>query len=127
MLYAFDPPGSRSGTLTIYKVACGDAMASDKYLRPIGSAHCREYATDANFFIHETPAFTFRILVVQYADGRREFVTGIPPGWSDEDVQTLILQPTTDSKYPAWEIPSCVHGSPMLFRYWAGEKPMALR
>jgi hypothetical protein len=97
-------------------------------LRPIGSAHCSQYDTEAKFYIDEAVSGR-RDLVVHYEKGGyrgdSEFVAGIPDDWTEENVTDLLLWPmkSQDAPYPAWEVPARAYGSPMLFRWWAGEKP----
>jgi hypothetical protein len=99
-------------------------MTETRKLRQVGSAYCREYKTDAKFFVQDEHPSGLRQLIVQYEKGRSEFAAAIPADWTEEDVQSLILWPMKDpnSKYPAWEIPAQAYGSPKLFRFWAGEK-----
>ena|SRR5438093_1567325 len=111
-------------------------MSDARKLKPIGSAHCTQYKTEAKFYIDEAHLSGERLLVVQYGegysgrndlpiiDGHRQFEAGIPDDWSEQDVQDLILWPMKDpaAPYPAWEVPARAHASPTLFRWWAGEK-----
>jgi hypothetical protein len=96
-------------------------------LKPIGSAPCTQYKTEAKFYIaHESEK---RHLVVHYEkggfDGAPEFAAGIPDDWSEQDVIDLILLPEEHPMvpYPAWEVPARAYASATLFRWWAGEKP----
>ena len=104
-------------------------MRDASTLKPIGSAHCPQYNTEAKFYIDGAHKPGHRHLVVHYEKGGHdsapEFVAAIPDDWSEQNVIDLILQPTkdADAQYPAWEVPARVYGSPTLFRWWAGEKP----
>src|SRR5207237_10199065 len=59
-------------------------------LKPIGSAHCPEYNTEAKFYIDAAHKLGKRHLVVHYEkgghNGAPEFVAGIPDDWSEENV-----------------------------------------
>jgi hypothetical protein len=99
-------------------------------LKPIGSAHCAQYNTEAKFYISAADEPGQRHLVVHYAQGgyqgAPEFTTAIPRGWTEQDVIDLLLLPPMkglSAPYPAWEIPSRVYGSGALFRWWADQKP----
>ena len=82
-------------------------------LKPIGSAHCTQYDTEAKFYIEIMPAGE-RQLVVHYEkggyQGAQEFVTGIPDEWTDQNVIDLIMWPmkSRESPYPSWEVPAKV-------------------
>jgi hypothetical protein len=103
-------------------------MRDIQYLKPIGTAHCAQYETEAKFYIDAAHDYGQRHLVVHYEKGgykgAPEFAAGIPDGWSEQDVIDMILLPTTHplAPYPAWEVPARAYGSPTLFRWWAGEK-----
>src|SRR5947208_16596156 len=77
-------------------------------LKPIGSAHCPEYNTEAKFYIDVANKLGKRHLVVHYEkgghNGAPEFVAGIPDDWSEENVIDLILRPleAANAHYPAW-------------------------
>jgi hypothetical protein len=100
---------------------------TERNLKPFGSNFCTQYQTEARFFLDAAHPSGQRHLVVHYEGGgygdRPEFAAGVPSGWSDQDVQELIDVPTVGSHYPAWEVPARAYGSPMLFRWWKGEKP----
>ena len=102
-------------------------MAVDQKLRPLCTAYCKEYGTQASFLIQDEHPSGFRHLVVQYEpkDGvvRREFRSGIPADWTEKEIEDLILWPSkANAPYPAWEVSARAHGSPMLLRFWAGER-----
>jgi len=98
-------------------------------LKPIGSAHCPQYNTEAKFYIDAAHKSGKRHLVVYYEkgghNGAPEFVAGIPDDWSEENVIDLILRPLEDAnaQFPAWEVPARAYNCETLFRWWAGEKP----
>jgi hypothetical protein len=75
-----------------------------------------------------TQAAGSRQLVVIYEKGGygggKEFAAGIPKAWTDQDVENLIFWPMKDpwAPYPAWEVPTRVHGKPVLFKFWKDEK-----
>jgi len=104
-------------------------MRDVRDLKPLGSAHCTQYNTEARFYIDASGSK--RDLVVRYENGgyqgAPEFATGIPDTWTEQDITDLLLWPMKepDAPYPAWEVSARVHGSPTLFRWWAGEKPGA--
>jgi hypothetical protein len=81
-------------------------------LKPIGSAHCPQYNTEAKFYIDAAHKSGKRHLVVHYEkgghNGAPEFVAGIPDDWSEENVIDLILRPLEDAnaQFPAWEVPA---------------------
>jgi hypothetical protein len=84
------------------------------------SSFCKQYGSEAKFYIDEANPSGFRHLVVIYEKGgyggAREFAAGIPKDWTDQDVLDFILWDHPDTRYPAWEIPARAHGSPMLYR-----------
>jgi hypothetical protein len=112
-------------------------MPDTRKLQLIATARCQPYATDATFYIEDDEASGRRDLVVQYGDGYHgpdlpiadngcpEFIAGIPPRISDQEIvdEWLLFPMKPCAPYPKWEVPARVHGSPMLFRWWAGEKP----
>ena len=104
-------------------------MRDASTLKPIGSAHCPQYKTEAKFYIDAAHKPGHRHLVVHYEkgghDGAPEFVAGIPDDWSEENVIDLLLWPMKDpdAPYPPWEVPARAYGSEMLFRWWAAERP----
>jgi hypothetical protein len=103
-------------------------MADARKLRLICSTYCGQYKTDAKFYIDDAHPSGHRQLVVLYEkggyQGRPEFEAGIPDDWSSKDVEELLLWPMKDpnAPWPAWEVAARGHGSPVLFRWWAGEK-----
>ena len=103
-------------------------MPETRQPRRIASAYCTQYQTNAEFFIQDQHPSGLRHLVVPHEEGgyddRPSFAVGIPADWTEKDVLDLLL-PMKDPnrEYPAWEIPSRAYGSPMLFRWWDGEKP----
>jgi hypothetical protein len=96
---------------------------TERNLRLIASTFVKQYNTEAKLFIQDAHPSGYRHLVVQY-EGRDEFAAAIPASWSDADVHDLIFWPMKSplARYPAWEVPARVHGTPELFRWWAGEK-----
>jgi hypothetical protein len=104
-------------------------MRNVSTLKPIDSAHCPQYNTEAKFYIDAAHKLGKRHLVVHYDkgghNGAPEFIAGIPDDWSEENVIDLILRPSEDAnaQYPAWEVPARVYNCGTLFRWWAGEKP----
>jgi hypothetical protein len=97
-------------------------------LRPLCTAACRAYGTEASFFIQDAePGATgldgLRVLVVEYANGREGVSACIPADWSEEEiVNDLILWPMKHNEFPSWEYHARVEGSYMLYRFWKGEK-----
>jgi hypothetical protein len=105
----------------------GDVMMTDAR-KLIGSVYCKQYKTDANFYIDEAHPSGQRHLVVQYEkggyQGDPEFAAAIPDDWNEEELHNLMLEPMNPkAPYPAWEVPARAFGSDTLFRWWAGEKP----
>ena len=98
-------------------------------LKPIGSAHCKQYNTEAKFYIEALPETGKRSLVVHYEKGgyhgAPEFIAGIPDDWTEQNVIDLIMWPMKDreSPYPPWEVSARAYGSDTLFRWWAGAGP----
>ena len=111
-------------------------MPDARKLRLIATARCVPYDTEAKFYIEDDPASGPRNLVVQYGDGYRgpdlpiadngcpEFAAGIPRHISEQQIidEWLLWPMKAGAPYPKWEVPARVHGSPMLFRWWDGEK-----
>jgi hypothetical protein len=96
-------------------------------MKSIGSMFCKQYKSEAQFFIDESDPSRRRHLFVQYAKGgyggALEFAAAIPDSWSEQDVMDLIFWPMNPkAPYPAWEVPARAFGSVELFR-WANEKP----
>jgi hypothetical protein len=93
-------------------------------LKPIGSAYCHQYQSDAEFYVDEAHTSGLRHLVVIYEKGGYggdpEFLAGIPDDWSDQAVQDLILRSNKAGQYPAWEVPARAFGSPTLYQCWKG-------
>jgi hypothetical protein len=93
----------------------------ERKLEFIGSLFCKQYQTEASFYI-EPPrsAGAVRHLVAQYANSRKEFAAVIPDDWSREDVLELLFWPMKDpaAPYPAWEVPARAFASPRLFAFW---------
>ena len=58
-------------------------------------------------------------------NGCREFAAEIPHDMSEQEILNVwLLWPMKPgAPYPKWEVPARVEGSPMLYRWWAGEKP----
>jgi hypothetical protein len=113
---------------------------AERRLQVLAECYCPQYTTDA-FFLLEQLGDGRRQLVVRYraegytgpalprADGAAaanyfEFATILPADWYVADIDQLLLWPMKRAApYPKWEVPARVHGSPKLFRFWAGEKP----
>jgi hypothetical protein len=98
----------------------------ERSLKLIASLYVRQYKTDAKLFIEDPHPSGKRHLVAQYKNAAHaEFSSGIPDDWSEVDVIDLLLWPMKNSRapYPAWEVPARAFGSPVLFRFWQGEKP----
>ena len=97
-------------------------------LRLLCCAFCKPYQSEAKFYVEETSPSGWRQLVVIYEKGGygggKEFAAGIPKAWTDQDVENLIFWPMKDPRapYPAWEVPTRVHGKPVLFEFWKDEK-----
>jgi len=115
--------------LPALEVGAKPNMRDVSTLKPIGSAHCPQYNTEAKFYIDAAHKPGKRHLVVHYEkgghNGAPEFVAGIPDDWSEENVIDLILRPLEDAnaQFPAWEVPARAYNCGTLFRWWAGEKP----
>jgi hypothetical protein len=94
-------------------------------LKFIGESFCSQYQSQAKFYIDEAHTSGLRHLVVVYENGDPDFLTGIPAGWADENVQDLIFWPmkNPNSPYPAWEVPARAYGSPTLYSWWKGGAP----
>jgi len=105
-----------------------DCMHDVSKLKLLCSCFCKVYQSEAKFYVEDRHPWGIRHLVVVYDkgghDGRKEFITGIPKEWTENDVESLILWPTKDPEepYPAWEIPARAFGKAQLFRWWADEK-----
>ena len=95
-------------------------------LKFIGSSFCSQYQSQAKFYIDEMHASGIRHLVVVYENDEHDFIAGIPDEWADENVQDFIFWPmkNPNSPYPAWEVPACAYGSPMLYAWWKGRPPL---
>lgn len=112
-------------------------MSDTRKLHLIATVRCAPYETDAKVYICGDDPSDRRELVVQYGDsyrgpdlpiadnGCREFVAGIPDDISVQEIldEWLLWPMKPGAPYPKWEVPARVHGSPMLFRWWAGQKP----
>ena len=115
--------------LPALEVGAKPNMRDVSTLKPIGSAHCPQYNTEAKFYIDAAHKSGKRHLVVHYEkgghNGAPEFVAGIPDDWSEENVIDLILRPLEDAnaQFPAWEVPARAYNCGTLFRWWASEKP----
>jgi hypothetical protein len=106
-------------------------------LRLIASMFCKQYGSEAKFYLDEAHPSGQRHLIVHYGegysgrddleivDGHPRFAAAIPAHWTENDVTDLLLwpRPLPGRPWPAWEIPARDHGSSELFRWWAGEKP----
>ena len=94
-------------------------------LKPIGSSYCKQYQSEAKFYIDEAHASGMRHLVVVYENGRPDFLAGIPDDWDEQAVQDLIFWPMKDpnAPYPAWEVPARAFGSDTLYALWSGGSP----
>ncbi len=113
-------------------------QANDRKLRKIATVESTPYNCAADIFIQDEHPSGQRHLIAQYGDGysgrndlpkaengRREFAAAVPDDWTEQEVVNLLLWPmkNPNAPYPTWEVPARVHGSPELFRFWAGEKP----
>ena len=97
-------------------------MSELRKFTPFGRVRCKQYDTEAEFFLEEPHAAGKRLLMVRYANGAK-FTTAVPDDWSEEDLRRLLLEPMNpEAPYPAWEVPARAYGSAQLFRWWAGEK-----
>jgi hypothetical protein len=87
-------------------------------LRFLCSSFCKQYQSEAKFYVDEAHSSGARHLVVVYEkggyDGAKQFAVGIPKGWTDRDVIDLILWDQTNAQYPVWEVSARGYGSPML-------------
>ena len=79
-------------------------MSDVSKLRLLCSSFCRQYKTEAKFYVDEVRSSGIRTLVVICASGgyggNPEFATGIPSSWTDDDVINLILRDHAETKYP---------------------------
>ena len=112
-------------------------MTDPRKLKLLATAHCKEYACEARFYIQEEHPSGQRHLVVQYGegysgrddirkkDGTLEFAAAIPQDMSEQEIVDGWLLPPMNpgAPYPKWEVPARRYGSSTLFRWWAGEKP----
>jgi len=100
-------------------------MPEARKLRHISRLYCTQYKTGAQLFIQDTHPSGLRHLIVQYDDGRPEFVAAIRKDWTERDISDFLLWSlkNPETEYPAWEIPERLYHSQLLFRWWAGEKP----
>jgi hypothetical protein len=93
-------------------------MGSISELRLLCSSFCKQYQSEAMFYVDEAYLSGARRLVVVYEkggfDGAREFAVGIPQGWTDRDIIDLILWDRPNTQYPVWEVSARAYGSPML-------------
>ena len=93
-------------------------MRNISELRFLCSSFCKQYQSEAKFYVDEANPSGARHLVVVYErggyDGAREFAVGIPKGWTDRDVIDLILWDQPNTQYPLWEVSARACGSPML-------------
>ena len=91
--------------------------------RQIGSTYCAHYDTEAKFFLEDEHPSGLRQLVVQY-EGRPEFAAAIPDDWTEQDISDFLLRALDAvGTCPLWEVPERLYGSPVLFRWWAAERP----
>jgi hypothetical protein len=93
-------------------------MRNISELRFICSSFCKQYQSEAKFYVDEAHSSGVRHLVVVYEkggyDGAKEFAVGIPKDWTDRDVIDLILWDQPYAQYPVWEVSARAYGSPML-------------
>lgn len=114
-------------------------MTKPRELRLLATMRCKPYGCEAKAYIQDEHTSGYRHLVVQYGDGysgradivehdgTREFAAAIPHDMTEQQVvNEFLLWPmkSPDAPYPTWEVPARVHGSPTLFRWWAGEQPV---
>jgi hypothetical protein len=90
-------------------------MNNDRKLRPLGTAYCRQYETQARFFVEPAEPNNIRHLVVQYENGREEFRAGIPGQLTGTELLDLLLSPGWEGmSYPIWEHSTRYFANPML-------------
>ena len=93
-------------------------MRNISELKFLCSSFCKQYQSEAKFYVDEALSSGARHLVVVYEkggyEGAREFAVGIPRGWTDRDVIDLILWDQPNAQYPVWEVSVRGYGSPML-------------
>jgi hypothetical protein len=88
----------------------------------LGPQFCPQYNTNVDFFIETSPE-TGRTLVARYeaggandlpiVEGKREFRAGIPDAWSEDQLLSFLAS----NRWPSWELPARVGGSPDLFGF----------
>ncbi len=75
-------------------------MRDVRNMKPLGSARCPQYDTEARFYI-DAPEGGQRHLVVHYEKGgyrgAPKFAVAIPDDWSEQDVLDLILMTGANS------------------------------
>jgi hypothetical protein len=112
-------------------------MPGTRDLRLIATVHCKPYQCEARIYIQDKHPSGYRHLVAQYGDGYagrtdlpiadngcREFAAAMPHDMGEQEIidRWLLWPMNPRAPYPTWEVPARVHGSWMLFRWWAGEK-----
>jgi|SRR5450759_3124705 hypothetical protein len=90
-------------------------MNDHRKLRPLGTIFCRQYQTQAHFFVEPAEPNNIRHLVVQYENGRKEFCAGISGQWTDTELLNLLRNPGWEGmSYPVWEYSARYFANPML-------------
>ena len=98
-------------------------MTEARKLSLVDTRNCPQYKTEAKLFIEDEHPSGLRQLVVQY-EGRPEFAAAIPDDWTEQDISDFLLRALDAvGTCPLWEVPARLYGSPVLFRWWAGERP----
>jgi hypothetical protein len=93
-------------------------MCNISKLRFLCSSFCRQYQSEAKFYVDEAHSSGARHLIVVYEqgghDGAKEFAVGIPWDWTDRDVVDFILWDLPNAQYPVWEVSARAYGSSIL-------------
>jgi hypothetical protein len=98
-------------------------MTEARKLSLVDTRNCPQYKTEAKLFIEDEHPSGLRQLVVQY-EGRPDFAAAIPDDWTEQDISDFLLRALDAvGTCPLWEVPERLYGSPVVFRWWAGERP----
>jgi hypothetical protein len=93
-------------------------MCNISELRFLCSSFCKQYQSEAKFYVDEALSSGVRHLIVVYEkgghDGAKEFAVGIPWDWTDRDVIDFILWDLPNTQYPVWEVSVRAYGSSIL-------------
>jgi hypothetical protein len=93
-------------------------MCNISELRFLCSSFCKQYQSDAKFYVDEAHSSGVRHLIVLYekggCDGAKEFAVGIPKDWTDRDIIDFVLWDLPNTQYPVWEVSARAYGSPIL-------------